>query len=1007
MADEEKKITQATAKSVNEWVGGYYGTDAIDLSKANKVKHLVATGQFASVVYVVSKNTKLAHTDLSATAYTAIDTMYAKAAELIIRLLHRKYKNGGAPLTATDFEDCGGKDLFGGRSNYDQIVNDYIKDGGMVDTAQSVLPVYESDEANAECYGRIVNDMGDVKRDHSYLLSITGSKDGTLSREQIFNIFDSTTDKAIKIWQTLKDTKSGGDFELQKQFEEAFMLKYDLAKKTAKMGIVLGGATYALGAMAGGLIFVPALFALGSYALGKRWLPDWFKSLGGMWGSIEKRHETQRKINRATAHMDWIVRFVENGGKPPRKTWKDFLYVRKADEAVLKKQAKTVGLAGIIEGTDGKPHKGINQEAKEAAARGLGMLINNDSPLISVESADEIVKRIDRVAGKPLTFEELEQIAEIIDASSKNFPASEKHAVLRKYSGMLLNNAQALIFKNDFETGTDYQDKISKYLSEEKVILSILKDFDPNTVEKVKRFVTFASKELTGLDKTYIGGPLEDYIMRMPTPKMERTDFTLTDAGVVKFDLSAYSTMPYAPTIENVLDMISKMKLDPANQNEFIVEGSGRKIADITREIALIQVPPGSSAAELKDAEDARNACNSALNKQMAMIVYSKSRADSRGTYEAVMKGEYAGKLAFGDTFKKFGEVTYENVETFSAFYLDMAKTEPAEVRDYIRGKFAKQVYDIMKAYAGQNIEKFKSDLKSLSEYLKKVNNTPYLNQQQKMELSASVSGCVEKAFGNTISDLSDTFVQGYDTNFFADCLKSYEKGGFAELFASDQSADTQMLKAAFEYMRDMQDVYNSLKLGEQFDLNKDDAKYIAKTLLTDRTTGEPPALKARESGTDVQLVEFVRSNIKNMSTSFGTDVTTTNLATKQPHRDLVAALGVARSMPTANDFQKYDKYTALLILKNKCISLFRLCIKDFVQGNYTGSRSTWIDTNSPVIDAMKQAWENGIMRDIDDELNHPDLNGIKKSASGSTRSEIGKYGTGSEVEAMMAQRQI
>ena len=84
----ENKPTQATAKSVGEWVGAFYGDDAIDLSKATKVKHLIATGQFASVVYVVSKNTKLAHTDLSESAYTAIDSMYAAAAELIIKLLH-------------------------------------------------------------------------------------------------------------------------------------------------------------------------------------------------------------------------------------------------------------------------------------------------------------------------------------------------------------------------------------------------------------------------------------------------------------------------------------------------------------------------------------------------------------------------------------------------------------------------------------------------------------------------------------------------------------------------------------------------------------------------------------------------------------------------------------------------------------------------------------------------------------------------------------------------------
>ena len=39
---DEKKITQATAKSVNDWVGAYYGDDAIDMPVMKRVGIAVA-----------------------------------------------------------------------------------------------------------------------------------------------------------------------------------------------------------------------------------------------------------------------------------------------------------------------------------------------------------------------------------------------------------------------------------------------------------------------------------------------------------------------------------------------------------------------------------------------------------------------------------------------------------------------------------------------------------------------------------------------------------------------------------------------------------------------------------------------------------------------------------------------------------------------------------------------------------------------------------------------------
>jgi len=1015
MAGEENKATQATAKSVGEWVGAFYGDDAIDLSKATKVKHLIATGQFASVVYVVTKNTKLSHTDLADTTYTAIDTMYAAAAELIIRLLHRKYKEGGRPLTAADFEDCGGKALFGKSPNYEQICNDYLKEGGMVDTAQKVLPVYESDEGTAKCYGRIVDDMTAVKRDHTYLLSITGSKNGTLSRDQIFNLYDATTDNSIKTWKKLKDTKSKGDFKLQEMMEDAYLLKYDLAKKSAKIGIVLGGFTYALGAMAGGLIFVPALVAIGSYALGKRWIPDWFKSAGAAWAGVEKRYQKRREIKRAMAHMDWLVRFVENGGKPKKnRTFKqvmsDMRFVRPEDVAALKKQGKTLGFT-TVEGLDGNPIIGDTQRAKEAF-NAAGALVNLDEKLVSPESAEELEKSIDGIAPEDATFNRFVQLANMIQKAD-NLPTEAKCQLQVKYAKKLEECVESLVFDTPMETMTRHQDIVTEALSPDGVILSTFKDYPGlGVTPKIMRCKTFASKELTGLvalepngEAKWKGKTLRDYIKRTGLEMQSYSSEGSTD-----------------PNYIIAIEAINHLERHQINENEVFakVDIERRTTAPtISLHATLTLNQINDYISKIADGAQ-RSACAAALQDQMKVVFYNASRKDAQTTFNAITKGDFGGKMFNIDKFfEVLGTMKYENVDSseFSTLIYDVTgetRITPQEVGSYLRGKLGKAAYDAFAIYikTPQNIQKMAEDLPSLLEYLKKVGNCDFLNPYQKNDLISKVSPYISKAFDQDTLALVSTFGDNYSQKKYSDYLQTgYSKGGMKELFATDRSASVQEVKAKVEYLEGLSSEYECLKLGGNYKLNPSDELYIVKTLLTNRD--DPDASYIR--GKDDQLRVFM-GNIKNSTGgSFGTIASVNDVLASQPYQQLEARLAEIESDFTAGS---YDKYTALILLRGKAVALFRDCMKQLTSRD--GERRAWLQANFPKVEAMRDIWgtlgevdittatgttryKKGILQRIDAAIAHTEFARLKETASGPAAcSELDKYLSPADAEKVL-----
>lgn len=1057
MAEEKKEeMTLAKAKTAQDWVDAYYGDDAIDHSKKNKIRHLIRVGQYSSIIYVISKNTKKAHTDFFDEKYTTIDLYYSKAAEIIVKLLRVMYAER-RPLTPEDFANCGGEAMFGGRSNYDQICEDYIGKGGLVEMCDSTcfprpseydllegkekksdlkkLPKEELDrricKQMASLYGAFVEDLEDVKTHHADLVVVSGTKDGVLSNEFLKDLMHATTDKGAKMQRELKGKLSALDFKVKGDIEEKAAIKYEVAKNTTKVAALAGSAIASIGMLAGGMVFMPAFLIIPTFALAKRWIPNWVESLGKDWGNFEKTMGHRFERQKIDSYYYYMKSFMATGGHPKLRL-KDRLFLTPGIIKCLKKGSKSGMVASTYEDNDGEIHESeVDRALKPMLSKARGSLINDDN-LHPVDNVPEIQAKIAAITPENATFEEFSKIADRIK-NCPNVTPGEALNLRSAYAEKLKECAKKLIFQTDFVKGTDHQDKISKFLSESFVILEILKDCRPDVIEEVKRFVTFASKELTGFGGEYIGGTLENYIMRLPEEKMK-----LDDAGLkfsektvrdgesveeVKYDFSAYSGTSFEGAIKNVLQDIANLALDLKSDEEFgfVVRGTGRKVLNISQAIANIRA---TDSTEEKKAEEARDLCNQALNKQMTMLSYAKTRADSRVVYGAILgevsvslSGEsrtlsgFGGKLNLSDLFEKFKEVKYESLDTFSLFYDDMGKMEPPAVRDYTRGKFAKQVYDVMKAYVGDHRAEFETNLKALSEYLKKVNGCRYLNEQQKLDLSSRVSKYVEIAFGNSLTNLSDRFVEEYDTDFFANCLKSYQNGGFAELFASDQSKKTQLLKFSFEYMRDMQSIYKTLKFNDQFDLDKEDAKYIAKTLLTDRTTGEPPKLYPRKP--EDNLIKFINSNIKNMSLSFSGTIDPADedaVKKQQPYDDLVQALNYIKTNMKAGDknsFESYDAYTALLILKNKCISLFRLCMKEYVQASSDGYPADWINKNRVSFNMLKGIWETGIMADIQDAINEMEEKVTVRSSAGNITAEAARYGTGNEAVAAYGQKQL
>lgn len=1080
---EDEKPRLSNVKTVTDWVASFYGTDALDYKKVEKIRHARRTTQFASICYVLSHNTKTAHTDFFESNYTGSDTKIASVASFVLQLLQMKFENGS--VSASDFASLEGG-LFSGVKDRDKLISDYLGDGGILDMCQSCLPVFSDDSKTAKNIKEINDDMDAVRKDHSFLLSATGKKDSTcLSRDEIFAMLNKATECASKRWDDAKGGKGKTEVQLQKDLESAFYTRKDLARKTAKMGVLGGVGAVSLGAVVSG-VFWPAVILLPVYGLGKNWLPGWFKSMGAMWGNHEKIMKDKRDIKRFDAMQKYTVGFAEKGKKyrvPLKYRW----YLRGIDKSNFKKQAKQMAAAVDFEGSDGKVRKSENTLAAEAIGVGLGSVVSVDKAdeLVPVDAADVLKNKINGLvrdldgsgrprtdhSGKPVitvSFQEIKDIASTFKKWESKLPTDSQNELKKLFAERTAQICETLIFENPMDDLSYIKNEVLPKFAEGTEISDVLKGGSDMEVARIKNFVTFAGKELTGLDINSQHKTLKEYIYRKTDGKLaidaaSNAEFdTMLDSSYISsadaairlsgkmikslefnvagnlhsivdgtdYDLLAIQARINSvsdekvrksllktieekkmklnfvkfnssldPNIRKIANLILNLKIDPANNENFISPFAGVNVpATGVDSISYLIGKIGD--------DDTRRILGDALKVQMDRVYQTKMRDLSKSTFDSIKDRTLNGKLSnLSDIFSKIGEIKYDTVDSTSALYMDIGKLSPKDAANYVKSKLRKQVYDVFAAFAKDNKTKFKTDIVEISKYLKKVNSCAYLDDKQKMDLSAMVSEFISKAFENKFGDLTETFVSDYKTDDFSTYLKSYESGGFGELFNEDQSTEIQDLKKSVEYMKNMQDVFKSLKLNDQFDLNVDDAKYIAYNLLADRNVTGTKKLKYRDSSDSLRT--FITTNIKNMNTSFGTNIDSTTIATSQPYQDLLVAFNAAMALDTSDIQGKYDKYTALLILKNKSVSLFRLCMKDFIQGHYTGSRSSWIDANSPLIDTIKQFWANGILKDIDDALANAEFNTLEKCAGNTAVSEISKYGTGSETEAMLTQRQL
>ena len=964
--------TLTSAKSPAEWVQAFYGDDAFDYKKVEKLRHIKHTGQFASFCYVISKNTKKAHTDFFEDNYTTVDKKYAQSAELILKLLYIKF-NEERNLTRADFDACGGLELFGDRSNYDQIVNDYIGSGGMVEMCQTLIPISTDNAKTAKNIKEINDDMDNVKKDHTRLLSISGSTDGTLNREQIFSLFHASSDCCSKAWKMHKKNKTKGELELQKDMEEAYLYRYDLAKKSGKVAILAGTTVASIGAIVGG-VFWPALLLLPVHSLSKKWIPDWFQSMGQVWGNFEKRFKSKRAIDRAAAFQNYIVAYAEakKNGTKLKMPWKYRRLVRKADMTLLNKQAKQVMEGLTLEGTDGKVHKSSMDVALDAisGSRAFGQLLNNQNGdgLVPADAADVLRTRLGAISSleesaiepsllKSKTADELVEhlkgapkFKDFIDLARTykgwkgNLSTDAQFSFENSYSEKLLDSAEQLIFCTPMESLTDYKDKVAKHFADDSIILEPVKDTRPDVLETIKRLSTFASKELTGLEGSWKGRTLKEYIFRDPTP-------TLSDATLN----AGFRGDPTVPPLKEVIESIRNLQVSRKDYRSVVsTYTSGGAV--IPANLAVIQ---SQISAIPDDVDKAR--LNDLLKDQMSIVFRNDTREDSKVSYSAIIKGTFTGKNEFSDVFSKIKDMTYENVgsSVYSTLRTELTtstKITPPEMGRYLCGKISKMAYDVFHFYANEddNKSKFTTDLPFLIEYLKKLNNCSLLNEQQKMALTTEVKTFISGAVDKYAKNISIVFMdaeRGYKHGDIEKYLnENYADGGLKLLFQTDKSVEVTEIREKFASLSRLSTLHTNLKFNG-YGMTATDQRILGMVLLRDGDDGFE-TVKTRKG--DDKLVDFLTNKLncsKTYSSFNGVDeahiesaINGSGSGTATPYKELANKLAHIQGNGAGNNF--FDKYAALVALKNKTIVEFRQCLTKIVLDKRCSSRANdWLES--------------------------------------------------------------
>ena len=1001
MADAKPTISQA--KSVGDWVKAYLDDDANEMSKRDKFLHLQRVTQFGAFCYMIQNNSKQAHIDFFDSNYTHMDTDVAKAAEMVSRLIEIKYTNYPTPLSNSDVDAVNRVvGLFGGGRQplTDVIREDYIK---LAESFSEHIPQYPNPSDTANMMKALNKDMVDVQSDHTRLVHATASDKGALKRDDIYAIMDVATEKLAGIWKEAKDEKSAAEKALMKDSEDAVGKRIDLGIKTAKVGILGAGAVGCIGAVVGGL-FWPALGLIPIFVLGKRWLPDFAKSIGGLYGNFKKRVADRYKIKKAQIKQDYI----EKG--PNALTKAQLMMLSPGDRIILDKQRKSFP---YLYGKDSLREMTMDY-------LNLGKL---ESPtevenMVPADVRDMLNGKINAF-GATTTYNDLMQTANMIKSFESKLPEMDKLQIKQKYAENAAEVIKRLVFNEKIGPINSYQTSVQNYLLGENSEIKKLIETNPNIARNVSNYYAFADKEHVGMtddtDQT-----LEEYVRNI-----------VPYSAVIPSNTSLTNQTGNGP----ILDMVRGLQRRWGTNNSTFKNAEYVFIDSVTKtEYSLDDIK--AKIRGISESDD-KEKIEKALTSQMRQLFESDKKDYTIKAMEILRgSGTDGAKNDLVGLFKEIGELKFEDLTGGKAgeLYQKILKTNPRsesqpmdlylltrfrlamqelcmrkldtlsagtpEIKDikefmltvtnspYVDEYHKQEVMDkavnrLFKAYINNHREEFKTNLSKTAEFMKSISELNMLSDNQRKDIIQDIIQFLDPAILSNVNDLKLTFASNYTSKTYTDLLeKESMNGGLNDLFKNSTDPSILAARDKIEYLSKLGSIKIGLDVGaglvEQKVWNDDELRFVTQSFFTDKDG----KFKMRSS-TD-SLYSFIGTTVKNISNNFkstgSTKIDAASINTSDSYKQLTSALAVVESMRTgaADENQLRDGFAALLLLKNKCVSLFRDCVKQFIQQQVTDStyrtEADWISqtANLAEVQTLIANWGT-LMGNIDNEIsNYP-----------------------------------
>lgn len=1007
MADAKPTISQA--KTVGDWVKAYLDDDANEMSKRDKFLHLQRVTQFGAFCYMIQNNSKQAHIDFFDSNYTHMDTQVAKASEFISRMLELKYTHFPAPLTATDFNTVNAiVKLF--PSPTPTIISDYI---ALAEEFDKHIPHYPNPNDTANMMAALNKDMVDVQSDHIRLVHATGTEKGSLKRDEIYTIMDTATEKLAGIWKEAKDEKSAAEKALMKDSEDAVGKRIDLGIKTAKVGILGAGAVGCIGAVVGGL-FWPALGLIPIFVLGKRWLPDFAKSIGGLYGNFKKRIADRYKIKKAQIKQDYI----EKG--PNALTKAQLMMLSPGDRIILDKQRKSF------------PYLYGKNSLREMTMDylNLGKL---ESPLdvdnVVPADAKAIVENKIAALGATSTYDDLMQAAQMLKTFEGKIPDFDKITIKQKYAENAAGVIERLVFDEKIGSLNSYQTNVQGYLLGENSEIKKLIESNPNVARKVRNFYAFADKEHIGMINP--NQSLDDFVRTYPVSAAVNTaTITLNNAA----DANAVNALAMIGGLTRGWGTGSSTYKNA--EYSATVGGTQYGLEEIKTTIDSVTNP------------DDKKTLEAALTAQMKHL-FEADKKDYTIKAMEILRGDGTdgAKNDFVDLLKDIGEIKYEDLASgkVTELYAKILKTNPktaaqpmdlylitrlrlamqelcvkkldtlavsskleiTDIAEFLTtvnnsvyvDEFHKQ--DIMaksmnlfSKYIDLHQTEFKNDLATTSTFLQNISKLTMLTDNQKNVIIDQVSKYLDPAIANKIYDLSFDFITEYKNDDFRKFLeKNSTSGGLKDLFdRAVPGSPVAGAKDTLTYLSELGKVKIGLNVGKGLNGQKiwaqDESRFMSTCFFFD-TSGN----SIKRLPTD-DFRKFIENDIGNIQISFKevvggseTDkIDETKISTSKAYTGLESALSKVKTTMYAGktDYDsERDRFAALILLKNKCVALFRESVKQYIKQqamNAGVNESTWILDATHYNDLKKMiegdagagvvGWKS-LMEDIDNEIDH------------------------------------